>query len=230
MSEEESTILDHINNIVVPGDVFRSPENEFWTLVYLRHGLENLNSLMLKWEAKAAELAKSGRRPRLPGWEGEDVEEYHLVGGPGPTTLLHCLFDWYSVTACNYVGTVGALAYEQDGTRPKPGPYTEAVIPEVYAYRNKVGAHFAWSKNNKRDNTAEREYSVFPKVSLMAGHYTVGSMTLGLKRSGVYTDSSAIEEWSLTEVHRRLTERYWPPTQSASDTASEPPADQGQQP
>ena len=40
--EEHKTILDHIDNISVPGDVFSEPTNEFWALICLRHGLEFL--------------------------------------------------------------------------------------------------------------------------------------------------------------------------------------------
>ncbi len=39
---ESVTVLDYVDNIEVPGDVFRKPSNEYWALVCLRQGLEFL--------------------------------------------------------------------------------------------------------------------------------------------------------------------------------------------
>ena len=57
--------------------------------------------------------------------------------------MVHRYFHWYSISACQYVRTVGAIAYLQDNSRPKPLEYVNSVIPEVKAYRDKVGAHYA---------------------------------------------------------------------------------------
>jgi hypothetical protein len=41
-SESVVSTLDHIDNITVPGDVFRRPANEYWALICLRDGMEFL--------------------------------------------------------------------------------------------------------------------------------------------------------------------------------------------
>jgi hypothetical protein len=41
-SDVTSTVLDHVDNIVVLGNVFQEPHNEYWALIFLRDGLELL--------------------------------------------------------------------------------------------------------------------------------------------------------------------------------------------
>ncbi|BBO34477.1 hypothetical protein [Lacipirellula parvula] len=237
MSEEETTTLDYIDNIVVPGNVYHEPANEYWTLTALWQGMEYLYRQVLRCEQTAL---PQFNKVNFGGEEAE-VNAVFIGGGnliPGlPYGLLSCSFDWYAVSACKFAWTVGAIAYEQDETRPLPQKYTEAIIPEVVTFRNKVGAHAAWSTRNKKDNDAERLASVIPQIQVLNNRLCVQLFNVHLRRDGVSSDSTKLQEWSLTEVHEQLTRRYCPPrdetTPSASDTdkpASEPPADQGQQP
>jgi hypothetical protein len=36
------TVLDYIDNITVPGNVFHEPANEYWALICFQHGMEFL--------------------------------------------------------------------------------------------------------------------------------------------------------------------------------------------
>jgi len=56
------------------------------------------------------------------------------------TRLLSCAFQWYAISAYNYVRLVGWLAIRN----PKLlGEYINKVIPTITEYRHKIAAHFA---------------------------------------------------------------------------------------
>lgn len=198
----ELTILDYIDEISVPGDVFSKPANEYWALACLREGLRFLNRQVAKCEENVGHRYNS--QIKLVAF-GSDP----LFTGI-PQTLLTCAFDWYAISACQYVRTVGTIAYQQDDTRPDPVSYVRTVIPEVLAFRNKVAAHFAWTMKNKRDNRAERKVSVMPQLTFQDGHFFVGSWKLHDRSSGETSTSEHIKPWSVTTVHERMCKRYWP--------------------
>jgi len=138
-SSETVTVLDHIDKIVVPGNVFHEPANEYWALICLWSGMEFLNKQVASCQEVVRQRVNPEGKLRIqrggnsPGFEGI------------PKPLIVCSFHWYAVSACNYVRTVGAIAYRQDTTRPKPPEYVKNVIPEVLPFRDKIAAHFSWS-------------------------------------------------------------------------------------
>jgi hypothetical protein len=204
MSNTAITVLDHIDNISVPGNVFERPSNEFWALMCLQHGLEFLYHQAVKCDQVAME-----------GLGLQEGDEFGGIGNvPGlnrvPKTLLTCAFHWYAVTACNYAKVVGAIAHRQDSSRPLPGPYVEKVMPEVVAFRDKVAAHFAWATRNSKDNEGERIASILPPLSFVGNSFEVGAFVVGLGSHGKHTYSQAIAQWSIRKVHERLRLRYWP--------------------
>jgi len=204
MNDPEYTILDHMDNIVVPGLVFKKPTNEYWALVCLRDGMN-----FLYRQAKCCDGAiKSRVNPK-------DNIKYMGIGNLPefqdiPKSLLTCSFHWYSISACNYVRTVGAIAYQNDKTRPKPLEYTRRVIPDVLAFRDKVAAHFAWTTKHKQDNDAERIMSILPQLTFNDNSFHVGSISLSLKKDGKISKSETVKAWSICRVHEKLQERYWP--------------------
>ena len=176
---DELTTLDHIDRITVPGNPFAEPANEYYALLCLRTGLEFLyrqaekcDQIALKQLDPKKQYFSFGNSPLLTGI---------------PYQLLTCAFHWYSISACQYVRTVGAIAYLQDKSRPIPPEYIKCVIPEVLAFRDKIAAHFAWLSKHSQDNEAER-----------------------LASSGKSSNSKAMQPWSITKIHQRLQERYWP--------------------
>ena len=176
---DELTTLDHIDRITVPGNPFAEPANEYYALLCLRTGLEFLyrqaekcDQIALKQLDPKKQYFSFGNSPLLTGI---------------PYQLLTCAFHWYSISACQYVRTVGAIAYLQDKSRPIPPEYIKCVIPEVLAFRDKIAAHFAWLSKHSQDNEAER-----------------------LVSSGKSSNSKAMQPWSITKIHQRLQERYWP--------------------
>jgi hypothetical protein len=211
-SDAPVTILDHIDNIVVPGNVFAEPANEYWALVWLHQGMEYLYHQVRRCDEAARQqvnpngtwvFACSGSAPVFPNV---------------PRTLVTCAFHWYAISACQYVGTVGAIAYRQDNTRPLPREYAKTIIPEVVAFRNKVAAHFAWCIADNRDNLAERLASILPSLEFAGDCFQIAGYTVHLRRGGKASNSTVIQPWSLSRVHERLRQRYWPELGSAKGT------------
>ena len=202
MTDEFNTTLDHIDNIIVDGNPFAEPANEYYALLCLRTGLEFLyrqavkcDQIALKQLDPDKKYLSFGNSPLLTGI---------------PYQLLTCAFHWYSVSACQYVRTVGTIAYRQDNSRPNSLEYVKSVIPEVLAYRDKVGAHYAWSMKHDEDNEAERLASIIPQVAFFKDTFQVQALTVSKVSGGKSSNSKVMQPWSITKIHQRLQERYWP--------------------
>jgi hypothetical protein len=205
MEEKTETILDIIDNIRVPGRPFDRPANEYWALLCMRHGLEDLYRRTANMDAYMRQQVDQDGNLNVCLWGP-------MPNMPGASmAMLTCAFHWYAVSACNYARLVGAIAYSQDKTRPLPPRYVESVMPEVLSFRDKVAAHFVWSTENRRDNHAERFASVLPAVTWQNGTFMVGGVEAILKNGDKSSSSKAILPWSLTKVHEGLRQRYWPP-------------------
>ena len=196
------TTLAHIDRITVPGNPFAEPANEYYALLCLRTGLEFLyrqaekcDQIALKQLDPNKQYFSFGNSPLLTGI---------------PYQLLTCAFHWYSISACQYVRIIGAIAYLQDNSRPIPPEYVKSVIPEVLAFRDKVAAHFAWSSKHSQDNEAERLASIIPQVAFFEDTFQVQALTLSKVSSGKSSNSNVMQPWSITKIHRRLRGRYWP--------------------
>jgi hypothetical protein len=202
-SDSEYTILDYIDNITVPGNPFLNPANEYWALVCFRQGMDFLYRQALRCDQVEQKALNNDNRSWVFNWNHSTLDTVSQK-------LLTCSFHWYSISACQYVQTVGAIARRQDPSRPLPKEYAETVIPEVLLFRNKVSAHLAWSTQNRRDNDAERFASVMPPLCFNRDTFSVGDLTFSMTRSGQHSDSEEIKPWSLCKVHEALCQRYWP--------------------
>ncbi len=235
------TILDHIDNIVVPGSVLTEPANEYWALRWLWHGMEFLYCQANRCDDVAKQVVNPNGNVRF--WSSGNFPAFQHV----PHALLTCSFHWYAISACQYVGTVGAIAHRQDNARPGWRDYVKAVIPEVFAFRNKVAAHFAWCIGDNRDNPAERFASIMPSLTFADDCFQIAGYAVGVRQAGKASDSTAIQPWSLCRVHERLRQRYWPelvsakgdngpsgdatkPLASVLSAARQPASDQGDDP
>lgn len=205
------TILDHIDNITAPGNVFQEPANEYWALICLQHGMELLYHQAHECEQAVKQRVNPNGNVRYFG--SGNSPTFDQV----PQTLLTCWFHWYAISACQYVKTVGAIARKLDPSRPLPHEYAKNIIPEVIAFRDKVAAHFAWTTENNRDNDAERLASILPPLTFNDDSFHVGGLTVTVRRGDRASNSQSIKPWSLCKVHRALRERYWP-QQSAAET------------
>jgi len=202
-SSVKFTALDYIDEIRVPGDVFSEPANEYWALVSLRDGL----NFLYRQAAQCNEAVSQRLDPKVQ----------HMITGNNPILagipqgLLTCAFHWYAISACQYVRTVGAIAYHHDNARPLPLQYVERVIPDVLAFRDKVAAHFAWTKKDSRDNEADRQISIMPQLTYNDDSFYIGGLKLTARTAGEITTSDEIGSWSITKVHADIMcKRYWP--------------------
>ena len=205
---KDVTILDHIDHIEVPGHVFRSPVNQYWALVCLWQGLEFVN----RQATQCNELVRQRVNPK--GKLKVTLTGNHPGLADVPQGLLTCAFHWYAVTACQYVRTVGVIACTVDSKRPRPAEYVKLVIPEVLAFRDKVAAHFAWTTRHKQDSEAERKVSVMPSLAFVNDAFQVGVWVVLSRKGDEVSDSREIQPWSITHIHDRLRQRYWPDSSS----------------
>lgn len=196
------TTLDYIDNIIVDGNPFAKPANEYFALISLRSGLRHLYHFVKKCDILAMQQIDPKEVNILFG-------NFPLLKGI-PYPLLNCAFHWYSISACQYVRTIGAIAHLHDTSRPKSYEYVKSVIPEVLAFRDKVAAHFAWSSKNSQDNEAERLASIIPQPSFSDNSFQVGTFMVSIRSGRKSSSSKEIIPWSITKIHKRLQERYWP--------------------
>ena len=199
MADEPITTLDYIDKITVKGNPFAEPANEYYALICLRSGLGLLNHQAKRCEQIAKKQLDPTKRTVIYG------------GLPGmPMPLLTCFFHWHSISACQYVRTIGAIAYRQDNSRLTSLKYIESIIPEVKTYRDKIAAHFAWLTKSKHDNDAERLASIIPQVTWCEDSFQVQVFKISQTSGGKSSSSKALQPWSITKIHKRLQERYWP--------------------
>ncbi len=188
-------ILDYIDDIKVSGDVFNSPNNEYWELVCLKDGLEALYKQAVKFDEAAVKAVNPDGKLQI-SLAGNVPALSHI-----PKALLTMIFHWYAISACQYVRVIGKIASKTDKE------YIQQIIPDVLTFRNKVAAHYAWysNPNDKRDNPAEKAISVMPKLSFETDSFHMMAFELGTK--GYTTEN--LKPWSIVKVHEQLKNRYW---------------------
>jgi len=198
------TILDHIDDIRAPKGVFDPPGNEYWQIVRLWMGMEFLY--------RQAKHADDDAGAALNPDGGAKVVLFNHIPTSAPPALLECGFDWYAISACQFVRLIGEIGHRADPMKhPLNGSeYLVKIIPEVKAYRDKVAAHFAWVTENKRDNAAERSISVFPKLQFENDSIVVQGFVLTQRMGGKVTSSESLKPWSLRKTHEELRKRYQP--------------------
>ena len=216
MADIDFTTLDHIDNIRVPGRPFNEAANEYSALICLWHGLEFLYNQVSHSDQVVKQRLNSDGNVRA------FVSGNHPAFDGISRTLLTCAYHWYAVSACQYVRTIGAIAYRNDESRPAPLEYVESVIPEVLVFRDKVAAHFAWSTQHREDNDAERLASVMPQLTFVNDSFHVGAFTLYVRHGDKASRSDTIKRWSICEIHNRLRERYWPPQETLGESMQTP--------
>lgn len=214
-------IIDYIDNLELQHADTERYYNELRSLNYLSVGLSFLNAQIQQIESEVS--------AKLP--ENQIFEMYgnapELEGVP--QDLVACAFHWYSVTACNYVRLVGWLV--SAGDSQKAFEYLKQVLPTVYRWRNKVGAHFARVIPNRNDTPADLAKSVMFPIGFSDDAFYADPLVVTLASgepkpkppgmsdwrwrhlgmSGRKVSVSPQDmRWSLTHTHRQLSLRYWP--------------------
>lgn len=201
-------LIDHKDNIT-HDDAKRINPN-IHTLLYAPIGLEKLY-----FEIKLSEYAYTTSKLwsaciMRADWANSD------------DFLKTCIFELFSCTLTSYVRLVGLIKFMKiegftdidlldkktaEIAKSYSIKYTEEIIPKVFSYRNKVGAHHSFI-DPRRDPIDDLRQSVMHSVHYLNGKYRANALRLG---------QSTLPEWSLTEEFERLSERYWPHIKHSTD-------------
>lgn len=205
-------LIDQIQPIeIAESDLDKLVPNEFGLILRTWVGLDYLSKFALRFDDLGLQVHKrvdSEGRALSTNWSwGNDDSGVNLH-------LLTCVYNWYAVSACDMVRTIGHIAIQcgaaKDFTTSKQ--YSSFVIPEVLDYRDKVGAHnvaaLVGSPTSKFDNHSERVASTISNVSWENDKYVAGNWQIAHSSGTESSDSSKIRRWSICEVHQRLIERY----------------------
>ena len=134
---------------------------------------------------------------------------------------MGCIFDWFSVSVVSYlrlVKLVGLMESNEwlledlkrtkikDKLRQESEGYINSIVPEVYEWRNKIGAHRAASDPRVTDSLLLLEYSTMPTIGFVSPYYKVLPFRLFASGKG----ELGLESWALTEVFEQLAPRIWP--------------------
>lgn len=187
-------ILDHLTGFELSGVAAQKNHYSLMALARLAHGMFWLNREVLKIEQQTRSEAVS-----------QDVLVDPTVDADW-MGFVSCAFQWYAVSACNYVQLVGWL---KTGSTPGAKAYVKGVIPRLVQYRHKVAAHPAVTEP-RGDNEADLVASVLTQVIYAHGRFLAGALTLEVKSGKDWTRASGDNNWSLTLAHERLSKRYWP--------------------
>ena len=216
-------ILDYVDNLELSDNDRDKFHNELRSLSYLSVGLSYLAHQVRSVEKEVLERLPESSSHFIYG-DAPDLEGV-------PQDLVACSFHWYSVSAYNYVLLVGWLT--QGRTYDLAKQYVESVIPEVYGWRNKVGAHFARAyprEGRHADSEADLSWSVLFPIAFEGEAFFTDPLRVTLSskeprnppppgvagwrwrllmNSGRRTVKSIQGmKWSLTQVHQRLSSRY----------------------
>ena len=154
-------------------------------------------------------------------WQGEQsLKNTRLVFVMPQTTaeagVLTSYFYWFAVTLVNHARLVGMLSYlHKNGLRDaslmdgairrkaveSTNAYVKSIIPEVLTWRNKIGAHYAFTDPRSDDTIHDLQQSVMMNVSFVR---------LRWRACGMRWADAVIPEWSITEEMERLAPRFWP--------------------
>lgn len=178
-------------------------------------------------------LAREVQRQEVLTQEENEGRELMLSFGAGPgmdaewITLAACYFHWYGVSIINYARLIGFINGLDSGAINKSMiqdkqyyksikdaciKYTQSVpeIADIKKWRDKVGGHFALTSPESRDSAATLEASVIAPVTYSAGRYKIHQLKWCTANSTGQSQTPEIPEWSVTETHEKLANRFWP--------------------
>jgi len=198
-NERRSVVIDLTDKLALSPDAAFLFQNDLNARASLWEGLE----LLYQQTRQLEQLLVPGKL--------EGVTSYVWGNIPGaPLQVLRrasCFFDWYSVSACNFVSLTGWIAKSAGIAAETESVYRRRVIPLVLVHRNKIGAHTSrvWPHG---DGIATQESSNFRQLALADDRLVANYMVLSRSGGGQSSSSHALEPWSLTETHETLRHRY----------------------
>lgn len=186
MARSESACLDYVERWMISKDEIRAYHNVLTNLREMLLGLTFLNSLMKKAESDVG----------------------YMFSMQPPISMVH---SWFSVSARAFCMGIHSLASSsglvQSGT--SESAYTEAVIPGVRAFRDKIGAHLCGVMASSHDTDAFRALSTIGNAFTFGrGRIVAGGFTLRTPAG-----EATLPGWRLTETFEAMRMRYAPPAE-----------------
>jgi hypothetical protein len=200
VTPSDMQLIDKADSIYIPKSLLSRYHNDVQARESLWAGLELLYAETRKLETTLVPEPLHGSYSAAWG---------NIPGVPlGVCRQVSCFFDWYSVSASNFVLLTGWLVEKagdlENFTRNE---YRWKVIPDVMAHRNKIGAHPS-RLLPQSDGQATQEASNFRQLTLVNDRLYANYMVFARRTGGERTDSRALKRWSLTETHERLRQRF----------------------
>lgn len=211
-------ILDYKDNLDMPETIQKNVFNELQTLRNIWQGMCYLNRWTMEIERKANEKVSDGSVfQSMPlevrkAFEGKKVRCFASGNTPGfewlDKGLIYSLFQWYSVSACNFVLLVGYLRKQVNPEHGTPKSYRNNVIPTLVWFRDNIAAHPVRACNDKRDNEVDRISSVLYPIAFDKERFYAPAWKLTIGQNGRQTKGTNPGQWSITETHEILYNRY----------------------
>ena len=198
--------LDKGEPIVIEWDA--SPLNNADPIYYLREGLRSLYFLMKEIEIS---LIKTMKKNRSEG------------ACHGMSTNYH---NWFSVSLVDYLRMIKladildkneiynhgnwpeelSMIYKQKSVASKLNDYAKVVAPEVYLWRNKVGAHQDVSSAKNINKDISKAMMAF--VNMATGTFEGGRYYVGTCQNSYNGYTPELKKWSLTKTFENLSGRF----------------------
>jgi hypothetical protein len=211
-------LIDFQDKIELPDKLKNKYFNELQSLANLWQGMFIIYKIASDFDRMANEKINGGAvLDSMPpevrkSFEGKNIR--YTSSGNDPVfndidkRLLYSLFQWYAVSACNYVLLVGYLIKQIKPDSQTPKQYVENVIPNLKWFRDKIGAHYSRASNDKRDNEADRIASVLYQIGFDNGKFQAPFWQVSISKNGRSIQDTNRGPWSITEIHKMLAERY----------------------
>jgi len=142
--------------------------------------------------------------------------EVHIMD-PRREPIIPCSFNWFSVQLSSFLRLIALhrlatenkwslrdLPHNTEAIKRECASFVREAAPEVYEWRNKVGAHFA--PTDPRDETlATLSQSIYSAIQYQYPYYWTAFATPLVDGVG-----GKLPRWALTKTFEELGARFWP--------------------
>ena len=195
-------IEDRIQNIRIENGAADKYINEIRIIHTMQRGLDYIYRSIRNDEIKY-------KRYTNKIMKGENISYEKLHSIRLDQYLIINMYNWYSVSLVNMVEAIAIiLIKEHKLTTEKREEYIMSVCGPEKAYRDKVGAHYAFLKNNKHDNQAEKNTSAFAVIALHNDRWEACPFVITTTSKGETSNNDKMISWNIIESYKKLQKRY----------------------
>lgn len=196
--------LDRLDGLAIERSTF--PIKNLHALLYLPDGIHAMARLV---RLKELEVLKNA---------GADLVLW--MPPAQESSMITNWFGWFSVSLISYLRLVRLLPLmaEKGWTtsdlrlhrhrsliKSECAEYIKKVVPAVYHWRNKIGAHTAFSDPFEHDSLGTLEASLITPVVYTSPYFIAGGYNWGTEG-----EVSDFKPWSASAIFQELGPRLWP--------------------